>query len=203
MPRVSTRLVQQKQQSLLTALTQIVVAPPAHPVVHVVVPSVAFSQFLSPTPTPTPSSLVLSSNGSYRVRLQTNRNTTTTSRNMSTVPSAASPPTSPPPKRVKTTTTDDKTISSAMAAAAETSNNGTAVPALAQEPPLLIKKLSDKAKLPTRGSAYAAGYDLYAAKETTIPARGKALVDTDIAIAVPAGTCTESLTPLTLFLKLL
>ena len=28
------------------------------------------------------------------------------------------------------------------------------------------------------------------AHDTTIPARGKALVDTDIAIAVPAGTCT-------------
>lgn len=26
---------------------------------------------------------------------------------------------------------------------------------------LLIKKLSDKARLPTRGSAFAAGYDLY------------------------------------------
>ncbi|SLM34390.1 dutp pyrophosphatase [Lasallia pustulata] len=57
-----------------------------------------------------------------------------------------------------------------------------------QSPPLLVKKLSTKAKTPTRGSAYAAGYDLYSAQNTTIPARGKALVDTDIAIAVPAGT---------------
>lgn len=73
--------------------------------------------------------------------------------------------------------------------AAENSN-GTAVPLLEQSPPLLIKKLSDKAKLPTRGSAFAAGYDIYASKETVIPKRGKALVDTDIAIAVPAGTCT-------------
>lgn len=58
-----------------------------------------------------------------------------------------------------------------------------------QAPPLLIKKLSDKARLPTRGSAFAAGYDIYAAKATVIPARGKALVDTDISMAVPAGTC--------------
>ncbi|KAK0632357.1 Deoxyuridine 5'-triphosphate nucleotidohydrolase [Immersiella caudata] len=62
------------------------------------------------------------------------------------------------------------------------------VTTLDQAPPLLIKKLSGKARLPTRGSAFAAGYDLYAARETIIPARGKALVDTDISMAVPAGT---------------
>jgi dUTP pyrophosphatase len=56
-------------------------------------------------------------------------------------------------------------------------------------PPLLIKKLSDKAKLPTRGSAFAAGYDIYASKDTVVPARGKVLVDTDISMAVPDGTC--------------
>jgi hypothetical protein len=56
-------------------------------------------------------------------------------------------------------------------------------------PPLLIKKLSDKARLPTRGSAFAAGYDLYAARDTVVPGRGKALVDTDLSMAVPAGTC--------------
>jgi dUTP pyrophosphatase len=59
-------------------------------------------------------------------------------------------------------------------------------------PALLIKKLSDKARLPTRGSAFAAGYDLYAAKDTVVPARGKVLVDTDLSMAVPAGTCMLS-----------
>ncbi|KAH0491397.1 hypothetical protein TgHK011_002831 [Trichoderma gracile] len=54
--------------------------------------------------------------------------------------------------------------------------------------PLHVKKLSPQARLPTRGSAFAAGYDLYAAKDTVVPARGKVLVDTDISIAVPAGT---------------
>lgn len=71
------------------------------------------------------------------------------------------------------------------------SNNNTttpSVPALDQSPPLLIKKLSPTAKLPTRGSAFSAGYDLYASRPCTIPARGKALVETDIALAVPAGT---------------
>jgi len=57
-----------------------------------------------------------------------------------------------------------------------------------QPPALQIKLLSPTARAPTRGSAYAAGYDLYASKATTIPARGKVLVDTDISIAVPAGT---------------
>ncbi|KAH9888231.1 dUTP pyrophosphatase [Xylariomycetidae sp. FL2044] len=110
---------------------------------------------------------------------------------MTTAPDSAannnnitSPPTSPPAKRVKTTT-DTTTTPSTMAAA---NSNGTAVPTLEQSPPLLIKKLSEKAKLPTRGSAFAAGYDLYASRDTVVPARGKVLVDTDIAIAVPAGT---------------
>ncbi|KAI0047301.1 dUTP diphosphatase [Auriscalpium vulgare] len=53
---------------------------------------------------------------------------------------------------------------------------------------LLIKRLSSKATLPTRGSALAAGYDLYSAVKLVIPAHGKALVDTQISIAVPAGT---------------
>lgn len=59
-------------------------------------------------------------------------------------------------------------------------------------PPLLIKKLSPKARTPTRGSAFAAGYDLYSAHDTVIPARGKTLVDTELAIAVPEGTCMQS-----------
>ncbi|KEF55018.1 deoxyuridine 5'-triphosphate nucleotidohydrolase [Exophiala aquamarina CBS 119918] len=56
------------------------------------------------------------------------------------------------------------------------------------QPPLLVKKLSPDATIPTRGSAFAAGYDLYASKPTTIPARGKALVSTDLSIATPEGT---------------
>ncbi|THH05483.1 hypothetical protein EW145_g4756, partial [Phellinidium pouzarii] len=52
---------------------------------------------------------------------------------------------------------------------------------------LLIKRLSDKAKLPTRGSPFAAGYDLYSAEKKVVPAKSKALVDTQISIAVPQG----------------
>lgn len=65
------------------------------------------------------------------------------------------------------------------------------IPPMSFEPPppaLQVKLLSETAKAPSRGSAHAAGYDLYAAKEAVVPARGKVLVDTDISIAVPAGT---------------
>lgn len=48
--------------------------------------------------------------------------------------------------------------------------------------------MSETAKAPTRGSAHAAGYDIYASKSAIIPGRGKFMVDTDISIAVPAGT---------------
>jgi dUTP pyrophosphatase len=54
--------------------------------------------------------------------------------------------------------------------------------------PLHIKKLSDRAILPTRGSEFAAGLDLSAAEAKTIPAGGRALVPTDLAIACPPGT---------------
>jgi dUTP pyrophosphatase len=70
------------------------------------------------------------------------------------------------------------------------SNGTTAVTSVSQPaPPLLVKKLTESAKAPTRGSAFAAGYDLYSAKETVIPAKGKGMVDTGLAIAVPEGTC--------------
>uniref|UniRef100_A0ACD5ZSX5 Uncharacterized protein n=2 Tax=Avena sativa TaxID=4498 RepID=A0ACD5ZSX5_AVESA len=57
-------------------------------------------------------------------------------------------------------------------------------------PPLLlkVKRLSPNAVLPSRASAHAAGYDLSSAVETVVPARGRALVATDLSVAVPAGT---------------
>ncbi|CAO3589662.1 unnamed protein product [Absidia cylindrospora] len=54
-------------------------------------------------------------------------------------------------------------------------------------PSLLVKKLSPKGRAPTRGSAQAAGYDLYSAADVVIPAEGKVIVPTDISIAVPEG----------------
>lgn len=53
--------------------------------------------------------------------------------------------------------------------------------------PIRVKKLSDTAIIPTRGSEVSAGWDLYASQEVVVPARGKAIIATDIAIAVPVG----------------
>jgi dUTP pyrophosphatase len=53
---------------------------------------------------------------------------------------------------------------------------------------LLVRKLTATATLPSRGSALAAGYDLHADKDAHIDARGGAIVDTGIAIALPPGT---------------
>ena len=50
-----------------------------------------------------------------------------------------------------------------------------------------IKLLSDKAKIPTRGSEEAAGWDLYAATDAIIPPHFTVKVSTDIAIEIPVG----------------
>jgi dUTP pyrophosphatase len=52
---------------------------------------------------------------------------------------------------------------------------------------LRVQKLTDYATIPTRETAGAAGYDLYAAYDVTIPPQGKSLVKTDIAVALPRG----------------
>ncbi|XP_048188947.1 deoxyuridine 5'-triphosphate nucleotidohydrolase, mitochondrial [Perognathus longimembris pacificus] len=52
---------------------------------------------------------------------------------------------------------------------------------------LRFVRLSEHATAPTRGSARAAGYDLYSAYDYTIPPMEKALVKTDIQIALPSG----------------
>ncbi|KAI1773974.1 dUTP diphosphatase [Hypoxylon cercidicola] len=126
-----------------------------------------------------------------------------------TTKTVTSPPPSPLAKRLKTTTTSSTstnteppsttttstaTSTSTSAAAMPSSSSSSTVPAsapvptLEASPPLLIKKLSPTARLPTRGSALAAGYDLYASQAAVVPARGKALVETGISVAVPAGT---------------
>ncbi|KAI4227293.1 MAG: hypothetical protein L6R36_002500 [Xanthoria steineri] len=72
--------------------------------------------------------------------------------------------------------------------ASPTPTSAAPITTISQSPPLLVKKLSPSAKTPTRGSAFAAGYDIYASGASCVPRRGKVLVDTDIAIAVPEGT---------------
>ncbi|XP_073103369.1 deoxyuridine 5'-triphosphate nucleotidohydrolase-like [Elaeis guineensis] len=55
-------------------------------------------------------------------------------------------------------------------------------------PLLKVKKLSQNAVLPSRASPLSAGYDLSSAAEAKVPARGKALVPTDLSIAISEGT---------------
>lgn len=50
-----------------------------------------------------------------------------------------------------------------------------------------LKKLDERAKLPTRGSEMAAGMDLYALDEVTVGAGETVLVHTGIALAIPEG----------------
>lgn len=50
-----------------------------------------------------------------------------------------------------------------------------------------VKLLSPEATLPTLGSDFAAGLDLYSAEHKVVPARGKALVDLKLSVAVPKG----------------
>ncbi|XP_019156125.1 PREDICTED: deoxyuridine 5'-triphosphate nucleotidohydrolase-like [Ipomoea nil] len=55
-------------------------------------------------------------------------------------------------------------------------------------PTLKVKRLSENATLPERCFPHSAGYDLSSAVETTVPARGKAMVPTDLSIDIPPGT---------------
>ncbi|XRB02816.1 deoxyuridine 5'-triphosphate nucleotidohydrolase [Pycnococcus provasolii] len=54
--------------------------------------------------------------------------------------------------------------------------------------PLRVRKMSPAATIPARGSPGAAGYDLSAAHEATVPPHKRLLVKTDLAIAIPEGT---------------
>lgn len=117
--------------------------------------------------------------------------------------------TTPPPQQSKAPTHEPPSLpASPLAKRTKPDSNNTAnsnkmttgtapaVTSISQPlPPLLVKKLTESAQAPTRGSAFAAGYDLYSAKETVIPAKGKALVDTGLAIAVPEGTCMPPFSP--------
>lgn len=54
--------------------------------------------------------------------------------------------------------------------------------------PLRVHLLSADGKPPSRGSPDAAGYDIYASEATIIPANGRAMVSTALAIICPLGT---------------
>ncbi|XP_074600032.1 deoxyuridine 5'-triphosphate nucleotidohydrolase-like [Brevipalpus obovatus] len=52
---------------------------------------------------------------------------------------------------------------------------------------LQFRKLSPNAIEPTRASELSAGFDLYSAADHVIPSKGKALIPTDLQIAVPSN----------------
>lgn len=52
---------------------------------------------------------------------------------------------------------------------------------------LHFRRLHPEARLPTRGSAEAAGLDLYAVERVTIEPGGRAAVRTGLAVAIPRG----------------
>lgn len=106
---------------------------------------------------------------------------------MSTPPPPHPPPslpTSPLAKRPKPSSPKDMATNGSSEAPVLAPPHSSAA-----SPPLLVKKLSPQARTPTRGSAFAAGYDLYSAKGFVVPKRGKGLVDTGLAIAVGVGCC--------------
>ena len=59
---------------------------------------------------------------------------------------------------------------------------------------LLVKKLTDQAIMPVRGSPLAAGFDLASAYDVIIPAHGKGIVKTDLAMNIPT-TCYGRIAP--------
>lgn len=59
---------------------------------------------------------------------------------------------------------------------------------MADDPVLRVVRLSPGARLPERASAGAIGYDLRASTPARVPARGRVLVSTGLAIALPPGT---------------
>jgi dUTP pyrophosphatase len=64
----------------------------------------------------------------------------------------------------------------------------TTIAYMQEQEQIFVKKESETAKTLTRSTWGAAGFDLYADETTSIPAHGRALVSTGIAIALPEGT---------------
>jgi dUTP pyrophosphatase len=54
-------------------------------------------------------------------------------------------------------------------------------------PAVKFKRLTEAAKLPTRGTEYAAGLDLYAAEEIFVPGQSRQIVTTGLLIELPFG----------------
>ena len=52
---------------------------------------------------------------------------------------------------------------------------------------VMVARMDDGARLPTRGSEYAAGWDLYALEEYVVPFRKSVKLRTGLRVAIPVG----------------
>ncbi|CAD7975342.1 unnamed protein product [Amoebophrya sp. A25] len=57
----------------------------------------------------------------------------------------------------------------------------------ATEAPMFVKKLSEHASIPAKGTPDSAGFDLVSAYDYEIPPQGKCIAKTDIAVKFPDG----------------
>ena len=76
-----------------------------------------------------------------------------------------------------------------MSSTTEQASTSTPVPVVS--PTSFLVQLDPEhpnAKIPTRGSALAAGYDLYASETVTLPKGGRKVVQTGIRMKLPEGT---------------
>jgi len=62
------------------------------------------------------------------------------------------------------------------------------VPEKREPTSLRIMKLAEKAIIPTKGSRFAAGHDIYPLTDGLVPAKGQTIVEMGIAIGLPEGT---------------
>jgi dUTP pyrophosphatase len=60
-------------------------------------------------------------------------------------------------------------------------------PSIGQSSVLKFKRMTENAYKPCKGSALAAGYDLFSAYDYVVKAHGKELVKTDLQIQIPEG----------------
>lgn len=89
-------------------------------------------------------------------------------------------------RKMSTATTS---LVSAAAAAIVPSSTTFSTNAFYTQLPLYVQRLSEHATIPTRGSEFAAGFDLSASEDKIISGNGgRALVKTDLRIACPPGT---------------
>ena len=91
--------------------------------------------------------------------------------------------------RKMSSTTTSMVSAAAIVPSTKTSTSSFSTNSFYTQLPLYVQRLSEHAIIPTRGSEYAAGFDLSASEEMIVKGNGgRALVKTDLRIACPPGT---------------